>query len=97
MEIRKPIWELAGDRCPCCNGQGELIFSVCPNCNRVVLICAERGTAFEISGAKRGKEIGCSYELMEKCVFCKMAKYSDFRDATSNEIQELGFLPGEYQ
>ncbi len=41
MRIGQPCWELKSDRCSCCGGQGELIFSRCSTCSVVVLICAE--------------------------------------------------------
>jgi hypothetical protein len=45
------MWYVVEPRCPCCNGQGDLCFSACPECGHVVLICAEVGTAFEVDAA----------------------------------------------
>ena len=97
METRKPSWELAHERCPCCDGQGELVFSKCPSCGLVVLICAEVGSVFEVKSGKRGDEIGWSFGDAPLCRACTKARYEDFVGATWEEIQALGFKPGDYR
>ena len=57
MEINQPTWILKADKCSYCE-VGELVFSQCPSCHVVVLICAECGTVYEIHNRRRGKDVG---------------------------------------
>jgi len=97
MEIRAPTWQLAAGKCPCCDGQGELVFSACPSCGFVVLVCAEVGTVFEISGQTRGKEMGVLAGKPDSCVKCGASRCEHFPNATAEEIKRLGFQPGSYR
>jgi len=99
VETQPPTWELAKERCPCCDRQGELLFSACPTCGFVVLICAEVGTVFEAHDQKRGQQIGGSFgrEQERVCAQCGKTGYSNFRNATVDEIVSLGFRPGDYR
>ena len=97
MDIQPPIFELRRERCRCCEGQGELKFSTCPNCGLVVLICAEVGTMFEIRDRRADSVQGDAMTAEDVCVKCCMSRYSDFRSATSDEILALGFQSGDYK
>lgn len=44
MRIRPPEWGLRAV-CPVCH-QGSSVLVACPNCEQVVVICEEEGTAF---------------------------------------------------
>jgi hypothetical protein len=92
-----PTWQLAGERCPCCDGNGELVFSICPQCRLAVLICAEVGNVFAISDRRRGQQLGWVHSASDKCTGCGRVSFADFRDATADEILALGFRPGDYE
>ena len=95
MEIHHTdSWRLARQLCPCC-GQGGLVFSSCPTCSAVVLICGEVGTVFEIRGRECGSVLGDFQR--DFCPKCGKSRFSDFRDATSDEIVALGFQAGDYR
>ena len=57
MDLLKPVWSLKTPRCSCCNEQGALCFSTCPNCKYVVLVCDEVGSVYpnpkDLSGTAR--------------------------------------------
>lgn len=92
MEIDAPKWESAKEVCPCeCDG-AELIFTACPSCGDVVLICGELGTVFHIEEKKRGSVIA-----EPLCRKCGRVAYEGFRSASSDEIQALGFQAGDYR
>lgn len=98
MQLQPPSWELANVRCSCCDGQGELIFSTCPTCGLVVLICAEVGTVFEISDRHVGRLLGGSFHSERNtCINCGKSKYSEFKSATSDEILARGLRPEDYR
>ena len=97
MQTEPPSWELRNERCTCCDGQGELVFSTCPSCGLVVLICAEVGAVFEIRGQQCGPAIGESVATADVCIKCGTTRFSDFRSATAEEILALGFQPGDYK
>lgn len=97
MDICAPTWQLASERCPCCNGQSELAFAACRLCGFVILVCAEVGTVFEISGQSRGEHIGWLRGEPDLCAQCRGLRYENFRHATAEEIQRLGFRPGSYR
>jgi len=92
MEIRAPKWQLAKEKCPCCDQNGELIFSSCPACDDMVLICSEVGSIFGIKAKEIAEDI-----IQPTCRKCGTQKYEDFRDATSQEIQSLGFQVRDYR
>ena len=97
MQIDSPSWQLRKQRCTCCDGQGELVFSACPTCGFVVLICAEVGTVFEIRDRQCGSVLGDSSVVEDDCAKCGRSRYSAFRSATTDEILALGFQPGDYR
>src|ERR1022692_1443065 len=98
MDFKPPTWELVGERCACCDGQGELVFATCPKCGFVVFICTEIGTVVEIQGKRRGPKIGWLHDLIPPvCAKCQSVQYDDFRDTTAEEIIALGFQPGEFK
>jgi len=74
---------------------GELIFSKCPNCNSLVLICGECSTVYGIEKQKKGKEIG-DMSGATKCFTCAVVPHHKFPCATSEEIQIAGFKPTDY-
>jgi hypothetical protein len=63
----------------------------------VILVCAGVGTVFEISGQLRGEHIGWLRGEPEIRAKCRGLRYEDFRHATAEEIQHLGFRPGSYR
>jgi hypothetical protein len=96
MNTRPPTWELKSERCSYCGGQGELIFSRCPACSTIVLICAECGTVYAIQGKRPASEIGdSSGETRCRCGGGHL--YHEFQPATADEIRALGFVTGEYR
>ena len=97
MEIHPPSFELRRERCRCCDGQGELVFSTCPSCGLVVLICAEVGTVYQIRDRQVGALLGDSVAAEDSCTKCGQSRYGDFRSATSGEILALGFQSEDYR
>ena len=97
MQTEPPSWELRKERCTCCDGQGELVFSTCTTCGVVVLFCAEVGTVFDIRGQQCGSVIGESVAAADVCTKCRTSRFSDFRSATAEEILALGFQLGDYR
>jgi hypothetical protein len=95
MEVASSSWELKSERCSVCK-QGELVFSRCPFCNTVVLICAECSTVFSIQQKRLGSEIGRSSGATH-CHACGGPTHGEFLVATAKEIQALGFASGEYR
>jgi len=93
MQIVPPMWYLVEPRCPCCDGQGELCFSACPECSHVVLVCAEVGTVFRSDASTI---IGEFSDAESVCPNCQRASLSSFRNANATEIQALGFTPSQY-
>ena len=71
------------------------MFSTCPTCGVVVLICGEVGTVFEIRDRLCGSVLG-DFQT-DVCAKCGKSKYTDFRDTTSDEILALGFHRGDYR
>ena len=96
MNVEPPSWELKSHRCAYCGGQGELIFSRCPACSTIVLICAECGTVYAIQEKRPGAEVGDT-SGSTLCKSCGGPKHQDFPPATAEEIQALGFVAGEYR
>jgi len=62
-----------------------------------VLICDEVGTVFpnpkDLTQAIYGAIEAPSYV----CPICRKVAFSEFKDSTSEEIQKLGFVTGEYE
>jgi hypothetical protein len=94
MKIKQPSWQIKGDVCTYCE-VGELIFSKCPNCSSLVLICAECSTVYDIKGKRSGKEVG-DISGATKCFECAEIPHSEFQSATSDDIRIAGFGLGEY-
>ncbi len=97
MEIVSPTWCLKNQRCDCCDEQGALYFSTCPNCRQVVLVCDEIGTVFpnpkDLTQAIYGAIDAPTYV----CQNCGKASFSEFRNSASDEILSLGFVVGDYE
>lgn len=74
-----------------------MVFSTCPTCGFVVLICAEIGTVFDIRGQQCGSAIDGLGADDQVCTKCGKSRFSDFRSASANEILALGFQPGDYR
>jgi len=85
------IWQLCDEKCICCGGRNELVFSICPSCGLVVLCCSDAGTVFEIRDRRVGAVLGGS--LSTVCARCGNKAYAEYRDATREEILALGFCP----
>jgi hypothetical protein len=96
MEIRPPTWSLRNERCPCCEGQGELCFSACPACGRLVLVCAEIGTVFADLRAASRRPHGNFDDKSCVCPGCRRVPIALFREALDEEIQAAGFTPADY-
>ena len=96
METSLPIWELRNERCPCCDGQGELAFFTCPKCSATVLICQEIGAVYEITDKKAGSEIGDTMRST-RCLTCGGPLHSEFPPSTAQQIVGLGFSYADYQ
>jgi hypothetical protein len=95
METNKPVWRLKKP-CPCCE-QGGLVFSTCPACGHVLLICEEQGTVFPETRDLSRDPIGEVDDPSTVCPACHNVALSEFRDSTGDEVQQLGFHPGEYE
>jgi len=95
MNIAPPSWELKSERCFVCN-EGELVFSRCPACGTVVLICGECSVVFSIQQKRPGAEIG-NLAGATRCHSCGGPAHREFPVATAEEIQALGFAPPEYR
>ncbi len=95
MKLDSPSWQLKDTSCGYCQ-QGELIFSRCPQCQTVVLICGECGTVYAIEDKSVGKEIGDTTGST-RCFSCGGPFHQDFPSASSEEIQALGFTKDEYR
>ncbi|MGJ8641091.1 MAG: hypothetical protein ACSHYA_17000 [Opitutaceae bacterium] len=94
MKTEQPSWQIKGQTCAYCE-MGELIFSKCPNCGSLVLICGECSTVYEIKENKIGKEIG-DISGSTKCYTCSESPHSQFPCATSEDIQIAGFKQTDY-
>lgn len=94
MKIKQPSWQIKNDVCTYCEG-AELVFSKCPNCSSLVLICGECTTVYEIKGKKKGREVG-DMSGATKCFECAAVPHSEFPCATSVDIQVAGFEPADY-
>ena len=87
------LYEFSGRRCPCCDGQGELIFKTCRKCGLLTLECSDVGTVFP-SPRKLDPTEGISIE--RPCPNCQAAM-GYMRPATSEEIQKAGFSESEFR
>ena len=94
VKVGSPNWELRAP-CPCC-GQGGLVFSTCPQCHHVLLICAEVGTVFpDAHDLSRTLRVPAKGDV--RCPSCGGTSLRDYRKATSDEIRALGFTPNQYR
>ena len=96
MNIVPPTFSLRHERCPVCEGQGELCFFACPTCSRLVLVCAEEFSVFaELRSADR--QFYCEVnDSTCRCPGCGQTPITSFREATSEQILAAGFSPEEY-
>jgi hypothetical protein len=97
MEIESPLWRLKNQRCYCCDGEGFLCFSACPHCSHVILVCDEVDTVYPNPKDLTQLYLGDFADPSFVCPECGEVPVYDFRDATSDEIQRLGFLAGDYE
>ena len=97
MEIIPPTWCLRNPRCECCDEQGALCFSTCPNCGYVVLICDEVGTVFPNPKDLEEGIYGAIDASSYVCPSCGKISFAEFINSTSDEIQKLGFTTDEYE
>lgn len=96
VEIKSPTWSLRQERCPCCDAEGELWFTACTSCGRLMLWCAEVGTPYSELRATRRIAYGDSRDPACKCPGCGTVSLREFRPATDSEICSAGFSPDEY-
>jgi hypothetical protein len=92
MEVIPPEFELSGRRCPCCDGQGALIFERCKKCDLLTLVCDEVGTIF---ANPRDLDLATALSIGSPCPRCK-APDGNARPATSEEIRNAGFSANEF-
>jgi len=95
MKLVKPIWQLK-TRCSCCDKNGELCFTTCPKCEYVFLICSEVGTVFPNPKDLTQIVFSAYLESSFSCPGCGIVS-SDFRNSTSDEIQQIGFTADDYE
>jgi hypothetical protein len=95
MTIVPPKWALKDERCGYCD-VGELVFSQCPQCGVVILICGECGTAYEFLDRSRGREVGDGSGTT-RCHNCGGPYHREFSPATSQVIQSLGLDSDAYR
>jgi hypothetical protein len=103
MRLQPPPWFLARQSCPCMpHCPGRLLFITCPNCGAVLITCNEAGTVFpDPHTLQQGpwlvrQDEGVS-SAENECPYCHVSALTDFRYATSHEIQASGFKPGDYE
>jgi len=72
-----------------------LIFSQCPSCRIIIVICGECGAAYELHDQKRGKEVGCTTGETP-CHACGGPYLHEFPPASADAIQSLGFSKEDY-
>lgn len=96
--IGKPQWRL-GKRCPCyCGGEGFLVFSTCPSCGQVVLLCDEVGTVFPNPHDLNEGPLSTNYEAEYKyCPRCNQEPIAHFRPSTPDEIRTVGFANEDFE
>jgi hypothetical protein len=98
MKGEDPSWKLKQQRCPCfCGGEGFLVFITCPACGHIAVVCDEVGTVFPNPRDLNEQPCGSWLDWSgDKCPKCREALLSDFRYATGEKIQSLGFTAGDY-
>ncbi|KAB8142216.1 hypothetical protein F8S13_14585 [Chloroflexia bacterium SDU3-3] len=94
MRFNPPEWHLR-ERCPCCTGQGELLFIACPACGGVLLVCDEIGLVYPAASSV-GAWTGLSWLEDDRCPSCDKVRLADFPPASSDQILALGIQYGEY-
>jgi hypothetical protein len=98
MEFKQPQWHLKNAICEICEGQGWLVFQSCPTCGCIVLECDEDGTVYKNpSSQKQHTVYGNCFDENCVCPNCKYVRLFQFRNSTSDEIIQLGFVAGEYE
>jgi hypothetical protein len=94
MESYKPVWRMK-QVCPCCD-EGGLVFLTCPECGDMVVVCEEIGTVFPTTHLRESSALGSVDDPALMCPGCRHVPIAEFRDSTAEEINALGFQPGEY-
>jgi hypothetical protein len=83
--------------CPNCAQPGSLVFLSCTACRTIILACAEEGSVFpEPLDLSVQATWTCDPDRshVTRCPTCAIPV--EFRFATGDEIQALGFRPGQY-
>ena len=93
MADGRPLFELSTQRCPVCDGQGELIFCTCTQCGLVTLGCAEEGSVF---ANLRELTPTSSVPFQSPCWRCE-APFGKYRPSTPEEIRGAGFSEAEFR
>jgi hypothetical protein len=79
-------------------GEGFLAFRACPSCAATVLVCDEVGTVFpDPQAVARGDADLPRHEPRDACARCGGHRFDEFRPATPDEVQALGFGPDSYR
>jgi hypothetical protein len=94
MRFNPPEWHLR-ERCPCCTGQGELLFIACPACSAVMLVCDEIGLVYT-NVRNLSVRPNISWLGNDRCPRCDKVRLADFPPASSDQILALGIQYGEY-
>ena len=78
-------WCLKTPRCECCDEQGALCFSTCPNCEHIVLICDEVGTVFT-----NPKDLtqGIYARLMRPHIFVRLVEKSHLQSSETQQAMK---------
>ena len=85
-------------RCPCyCGAEGLLVFMSCPSCGNVVLVCDEVGTVFPNPRDVKSGVALSNLEPSDLCPRCQQLPVAEYQKAAPDQIQALGFGPGEYE
>ena len=104
MLFVRPYWNLSGVDCPCGCGasRSPLTFLTCPSCSNVVLSCDDSQALYapprEVASGEDFVTLAEPFGSADVlCPVCQSTTLSDYRPSTSEEVQALGFEPGEYE
>ena len=71
-------------------------FTACTGCGRLMLWCAEVGTADSELRSEHRIAYGDSHDPACRCPECGTVSLREFRPATDEDIRRAGFSPDEY-
>jgi len=92
-------YELKKDtvKCPCCNGQGELVLIKCNHCKILFAECTEVGSVFQILFGRELRNTMHSFSTGVKCYECKTGELIDINHDDLDAVERFGFLKHEIQ